>query len=259
VVRQHHLVELGDEVARADQVAEARGGHRPGLGEGAGDDEGRGVVDQLEGGPRSELAVGLVHHQQPRCQVEHGSDGGFVLEHAGGVVGRRQEGDGRRGVSEHATDLVEVEAEVLAPLPDRHRGAGDARDVAVERVGGLEDGGGAARAAVGEAQRLEHLVGAVGREDLLGRHVVVPGDRLAEAAVRAVGVAVPLHGRDLGLERVDEALRRRDRCLVGVQPDGHVDLGRVVPLHEREVVARRDAHAWSWRRRMESAWASSPS
>ena len=71
VVRQHDLVELGDQPRRPDEVAEAGGGHRPRLGVGAGDDERHVVVDQLERRPRRELAVGLVDHEQPGRQVEH--------------------------------------------------------------------------------------------------------------------------------------------------------------------------------------------
>ena len=66
VVGQRHLVELGHQPRRADQVAEAGGRHRPRLGERAGDDERAVVVDQAERRPRRELAVGLVDdHEQP--------------------------------------------------------------------------------------------------------------------------------------------------------------------------------------------------
>ena len=63
---------------------------------------------------------------------------------------------------------------------------------ACKRVGRLPDGGGASGAAVGEQQRLQHLVRPVGREDLLGRDAVQRGDarRAARRAV-AVGIAVP--------------------------------------------------------------------
>ena len=92
--------------------------------------------------------------------------------------------------------LVEVEGEVGGALADRHAGAGDAGDVAVQRVGRLEHRDGAAGAAVGEAQRLEHLVGAVGGEDLLGADAV-DARRCASRSARrgAVGVAVPVERR----------------------------------------------------------------
>ncbi len=57
-----------------DEVAEAGRGHRPRLRVGAGDDEGHVVVDEVEGRPRRELAVGLVDHEQPGRQVEDLAD-----------------------------------------------------------------------------------------------------------------------------------------------------------------------------------------
>ena len=88
-------------------------------------------------------------------------------------------------VGEDAAHLVEVEGEVVGALADGHAGAGDAGDVAVQRVGRLEHGDRAARPAVGEAQRLQHLVGAVGREHLVGVDAVVRGDGLAQRACTA--------------------------------------------------------------------------
>ena len=140
---------------------------------------------------------------------------------------------------------MEIEGEVVGSLADRDFGAGDAGDVAVQRVGGLEHRRGAPGAAVREAHGLEHLVGAVGGEDLLGRNPVMGGDRLAQGRVRAIGVAVPVEVRHLGGERRGEAHRRWFRGLVGVEAHGHRDLGRVVALHEREVIARRHGHARS--------------
>ena len=62
--------------------------------------------------------------------------------------------------------------EVGLPLARDDVGARDARDVGVQRVRRFEQRRTPARAAVGEQQRLQHLVGAVGAEDAL--------DRLAE-------------------------------------------------------------------------------
>ncbi len=45
-----------------------------------------------------------------------------------------------------------------------------------------------------------------------------------------IRVTVPLDPRQLGGERVAPGRRRGERRLVGVQPDAHVDLRRVVPL-----------------------------
>ena len=60
------------------------------------------------------------------------------------------------------------------------------------------------------------------------------------AAVGAVGVAVPVDvGRRSAASASAKPAGRRLGRLVGVEADGDVDLGRVVALHEREVVARR--------------------
>ena len=63
---------------------------------------------------------------------------------------------------------------------------------AVQRVGRLPDRGGAARAPVGEQHGLEHLVGAVGDEDLLGSDIVELADGGPQLGGGAVGVAVPV-------------------------------------------------------------------
>ena len=54
----------------------------------------------------------------------------------------------------------------------------------------------------------------------------------------------------LGGERVAPARRRRERRLVGVEPDAHVDLRRVVALERPQVVAdrHRDHGEARWRR-----------
>ena len=101
---------------------------------------------------------------------------------------------------DEARGVVGVDLEVVVSVAFDDRGAGDAGDVAVERVGGLEQQGAAARPAEGEQQRLQDLVGAVGTEDLVGGDVVEVGDGLAQLGGGAVGVAVE---RDL-LERCQE-------------------------------------------------------
>ena len=49
-----------------------------------------------------------------------------------------------------------------------------------------------AMAAVGEAQRLQDLVRAVGREDLVGTHAVEVRDGGAQLGGGAVGIAMPV-------------------------------------------------------------------
>ena len=72
-------------------------------------------------------------------------------------------------------DALEIEGEVAVPVPLHHAGAGDAGDVAVQGVGGLERGRLAARSPIGEQQGLQHLVGAVGAEHLAGLDAVELG------------------------------------------------------------------------------------
>ena len=60
----------------------------------------------------------------------------------------------------------------------------------VQGVGRLEEGDRAPGPAVGEQQALEHLVGAVGAEDLVGRRPRGVGQRLAQLGGLPVGVAV---------------------------------------------------------------------
>ena len=127
------------------------------------------LVDQRQRRPGRELAVGLVDDHEPRrARSMHLAHGGLRLHHARGVVGRAQERDDRACLGQHPAHLVEVEREVRRPLALDDGGPGDAGDVAVQLVGRLERGDGAARAAVGEEQALQHLVRAVGREHLVG-------------------------------------------------------------------------------------------
>ena len=103
-------------------------------------------------------------------------------------------------------------------------------DVGVQGVGRLECGDGPAGTPVGQADRLEHLVGAVGREHVGGVDrsgglgTLDLGDARSQSDRGAVRVAVPLDPRQTGGERVDERRRRRLGCLVGVEPDPDVDL-----------------------------------
>ena len=100
----------------------------------------------------------------------------------------------------------------------------------VQRVGGLVGEHGPSRAAVGQADRLEDLVGAV-RDEHVGRpdapwHLgaLDLGDPGAQGRRAAVGVAVPRDAAHRDRERLGERLGRRIGRLVGVQPDPHVDL-----------------------------------
>jgi hypothetical protein len=108
-----------------------------------------------------------------------------------GLFGEHRNVTSVRGASitRRTSDRVEVKS--AAPLALDHRGAGDPGDVGVQLVGRLEGRHRAARPGVGEQERLEHLVGAVGGEDLLGIDAVCSAIA-AQRRGRAVGVAVPL-------------------------------------------------------------------
>ena len=66
MVRQRHALQYLYDLGGADQVAEAESRHRPRLRIRADDYERHILADQLEGGPRSELAISLVDHGKAR-------------------------------------------------------------------------------------------------------------------------------------------------------------------------------------------------
>ncbi|HLI25137.1 MAG TPA: hypothetical protein VKU91_09285, partial [Acidimicrobiales bacterium] len=198
VVGQDHPLQGGHHGGGGDGIAQAQGGQGPRLGEGAGDHEGHVVAHHLQRRPPGELAVGLVDDHQAGSGFHHGGHGGGLLAHAGGVVGRAQEHQVGRGGAHQAAGGADVDGEVAGPPGTDHLGPGDVGDVGVEGVGGLEGEGPPALAAVGQAERLDHLVGPVGAQHLVGRHPVEVGHRLAQAAGVAVRVAVVGHGGDGG-------------------------------------------------------------
>ena len=191
VVRQHDLLELVDHPCRCDREAEAQRGHRPHLRVGAHDHERAVVAHELERAPRRELAVGLVDDDEVvAVGREQRLDGGGGLDGAGGVVGAAHEHDRRRVLLDERTGDGGIDREVGASLPHHHLGAGDPGDVRVQRVRGLEHRGAPPGAAVGEQQRLQHLVGTVGAEQALGGLAEVRAERVAQARAR--------RGRDSG-------------------------------------------------------------
>ena len=120
---------------------------------------------------------------------------------AGRVVRRRQQDHARPVLVDQPAGLVEVEAEVLVPAPGDpggHRVAGVLRIHRVRR-------GEADRGPPGTTEGLQdlqhHLVGAVGRPDLVGGQLdarllrEVGGQTLAQLGELAVGVAVQRRGR----------------------------------------------------------------
>ena len=86
VVRQDHLLQLGDDPRRGDGVAEPGRRHAPRLGERAHDDEWHVVADEVQRRPVGELGVGLVDDDEARRGVEQHTDHRRVLDQARRVV-----------------------------------------------------------------------------------------------------------------------------------------------------------------------------
>ena len=215
---------------------------------------------QVERRPVGELGVRLVDHDQAGRHVEHG------VEHVAGDSTRPVGlfGEHRNVTAGWASrrprrDLAEVEREVVAARsPSTTVAPGDPGDVGVQLVRRLERDTVRPGAGVGEQQRLQHLVRSVGGEDLLGVDAV-PARRSPPAARgrRGRGSGATSTPASSAANASRHASRRRERRLVGVQPDVDVDLRRVVALEGAQVVAnadqlrgrlagrrRRRLHAW---------------
>ena len=180
----------------ATQKPSRNGGQRPHLRVGAHHDEREVVVDELERAPARELAVGLVDDEQAapcsattassRSTVSRGSTvpvGLFGLQ-TNTTAGLRRARSARRPRSGSIAKSA-ARSPVTTSVPVI------ARDVAVQRVRRLEHERAPARAAVGEQQRLQHLVAAVRAEE--PRRPAARGDApsAARSSVRgAIGVAV---------------------------------------------------------------------
>ena len=107
------------------------------------------------------------------------------------VVRTAQEHQRRSGPLHERDGRVGVDREVGTPLADHDLRAGDLGDVCVQGVGGFEDRGPAARAAVGEQQRLQDLVAPVRTQETRTRLVQKRSQCRAQLARSAVGVPVP--------------------------------------------------------------------
>ena len=159
--------------AGPDREPEPDRGERPHLRVRAHDDERARLVDELDRAPRRELAVGLVDDEQGTVVARERRQA-FDLPR-----GRRRCRSGCSGCTRtrslgaldasSSSAAVDVDREVGGPLPRDDLGARDAGDVRVQRVRRLEHRRAPARPAVGEQQRLQHLVGAVRAEHALGR------------------------------------------------------------------------------------------
>ena len=88
-----------------------------------------------------------------------------------------------------------------------------------------------------EQHRLQHLIAAVGDEHLLGSDAVQFANGSTQAGRAAVGVSVPIDAGHRRGEGVTKSLWRTNWRLVRVQTNVDRDLGRVVALEGRQVVA----------------------
>jgi hypothetical protein len=190
--------------------------------------------------PRGELAVRLVDHQQPGHLREHGAHVGLRLDQTGGVVRRAEERHHRRRAGDTRCTSARSSEKSAARSPSATVAPVRWAMWPCNLVRGLEGGDGAAGAGEGEQQRLQHLVA-----DPLAANTWSAGRRGARRCPRAargrpIRVAVPLHPRQLGGERVAPCRRWRERRFVGVQPHVDLHLWGVVALEGAEVVA--DGH-----------------
>ena len=227
MVGQHYFLEFADEPVGADQVAEPRPGHGPGLGIRAQHHQRHFVAEHRDCALLAELPVCLIDAQQPAAaghQSENVVHVSGIVDDSGGVVGRTEERHIGAMRIDDALHLAEVESEVRAPLAGHHRSAGDPAQMRMQRIGRFEHGRGPVRAAVGQQQGLQHLIGSVGCEHPGRAHAVEFTDTLPQLCRRAVGVAVPVD-RAAGLgQRLTKLGRRRFGALVGVEADLDVEL-----------------------------------
>ena len=199
-VRQQHLLELGDHPRRRDREAEAHRGQRPHLRVGAHDDERAVVVDELERAPRRELAVGLVDDEQradfgprPRAAARRSRAARPCRSGCSGCTRTRPTAASTRtSVDRARRRRSRSRRRARRPRP---RSPVIARDLRVQRVGRLEDQRAPAGAAVGEQQRLQHLVAAVRAEQALARLTEERAERVAQLVRAAIGIAVPVDRR----------------------------------------------------------------
>ena len=194
MVRQHDGLAGQHHLGVGDGVPEPGAGHGPRLGERPGHDQARvRCPAQGERAPARELTVRLIDDDEARGRLENSDHGPLRLGPAGRVVGRAQEGDLGLRAGQEGPRRLGVDAEVLRPPALDHGGPGQPADVRVQGIGRLEHRGPAAGPPVRQQEALQHLVGAVGAEHLLGRHPVQRGDGGAQLGGRPVGIAVEGH------------------------------------------------------------------
>ena len=203
--------------------------------------------------PVGELGVGLVDDDQPGRDVEQRPHHRRrPRRRPVGLFGEHRNVTAGWAAATARAGRVDVEREVGGPLALDDGGAGDAGDVGVQLVRRLERQHRAAR-----ARRTSAAASAAPRSSRWRRR---PARARRRASRRSPRAARWPRGRGSGATRSTPAPaasssrhagRRRERRLVGVQPDLDVDLRRVVALERPQVVA--DGHGiggrhHGWRR-----------
>ena len=114
--------------------------------------------------------------------------------------------------------------------------------MSVQLIGRFECRNGSARPGVRKQKGLQHLVRAVGDEDLRRRNTMQRSDRLAKVGSCPIWIPIPLETRHFGCEGIAPRGRWGRWGLVRVEPNPHRHLGRVIPLHRLEIVSNGNAH-----------------
>ena len=189
-----------------------------------------------------EFRVGLVDDDDATGRVADRFDDLERSAVAGGVVGSAEEDDVRVVLPDGRPRSVRGDHVALTARDLDPPGAGRLGDEGVHRVAGCEAQDGPARPAEGLEDVEQHLVGAVRGPDHAGidcgvRSALacedvrqIPGEQGAQAGELPVRIAVERGGdvRDAGLECRGDVRGDRERVLIDIEPDGHVDDGRAV-------------------------------
>ena len=160
------------------------------------------------------------------------------LDEPGRVVRRAQERDGRPGARSRRARPVEVEREVGAALPLDHRGAGDPGDLGVQLIGRLERRHRPAGTGVRQQQHLQHLVGTVGGEHLLGGDPVQSAIACAARSRRDPGSGAS-RSRDSSAANASRHAPAADTATRWCSAGPRRRPGRVVALEGPQVVTHR--------------------
>ena len=209
-----HRVQVCDEGGVSDAEAQSCACQGAGLREGLGDKKIIVLGHQLDRTLRAEVHVGLVDHHHA---VGVGLDDGFDL-----VEGQAES---RGGVGVGDDDGLAAEIEVVPMIHrevlfERDFLVGNAVQLGEDGVEAVGDGGedqGVILVGKGHEGEVQHLVGAVGEDDLLGCNPVEGGQLVGQLS--AGGVGVELEPSRLGLGCLNHGGGGREGRLVGVELD----------------------------------------